>query len=264
MCANVLDVALIRRLLARQRPMAEIIARSGATEEQVARVRRNFEIAPVKTPAGQMNWEPHKDELRRLYFEGHTASVVAERFGVTRNSVIGAWSRMPLPPRKRSPMTVRRRTPEEIKKRLETRRQKHAERVRAQRAAAAQAAGSVIPERRTQGAALASIIAAARQDPLATTIVDPAPTKDLVPILVKENGKLVANDRLKNSTCRWWVGEVLDPAAGFCPHTAVLGLPYCAEHAQRAFQPPTARRQRAAASAPKPERVPSFADAESD
>lgn len=260
--ATVLDVALIRRMLARHRPMAEILARSGATEEQVARVRRNFEIVPVKTPAGQMDWEPHKPELRRLYFEGHTATIVADRFGVSRNSVIGAWSRMNLPPRKRNPMTVRRRTPEEIQKRLETRRQKHAERVRAQRAEAAQEAARAVPERRTQGDALASIIAAARQDPLAPA-PDPTPSRDLVPILVRENGKLVANDRLKNSTCRWWVGEVLDPAAGFCPHTAVVGLPYCEAHARKAFQPPAARRPRAPA-APKPLRIPTFAEAESE
>ncbi len=252
MSAAVLDVDLIRRLLARNRPMAEIIERTGTTEEQVKRVARNFTIVPVKKPADQMDWEPHKDELRRLYFEGHTSTVVAERFGVTRNSVIGAWSRMNLPKRNKSRRAPRPPTAEEFKNRQETRRQQRAERKRA----AAAAKG----ERRTQGAALAAIdIATLRleQEPAAQT----APL-GVVPILVRENGKLVANDLLKNSTCRWWVGDPVDPNAGFCPHKAVVGLPYCEHHAARAFQPPAARRQRTATPVRKPERIPSFADAD--
>lgn len=206
-----------------------------------------------RTPAGQVMWAKHADDLRRFHREGRTSGWVAAHYGVTRNAIIGAWSRLGLPQRKmRTSYATRKMTPEEIEARKELRRQRRDERQRAQQSR------QLPPQRRTQGSILAQIHAAPEPSPAADT-----GSKPVVPILVQnEKGQIEANERLTSKTCRWWIGDVLDPRAGFCPEHKVEGLSYCQHHARIAFAAPTVRRPRAAP-APKPERIPTFADAES-
>lgn len=255
MAGTVLDVALIKRLLAKHRPIDEIVARTGASLEQVNVVRRNFDVPTLKRPT---KWGPHEAELRRMHAAGMTSGQVAAHYGVTRNSIISVWQRLGLHSdqytRRRRPVV---RTPEQEEARRLERLSKRAERERIKRAERRGADTDTAP-RRTQGTILAEIHA--KPDEIAA--IEDAPQKPVVPILVlDERGKIVANERLKSSTCRWYIGDPTHPGSGFCPEKAVSGLPYCEAHAKRAFQPPTVRRPRQPA-APKPERVPTFADAE--
>ena len=41
---------------------------------------------------------------------------------------------------------------------------------------------------------------------------------------------------LKPSQCRWPIGDPRDKDFGFCGSTADVGVPYCTEHAQAAYQ----------------------------
>lgn len=215
-----------------------------------------------RTPAGAAIWEPHEAVLRRFHEAGRTAQWVADYFGqgVTKNAIVGAWSRLQLPGRKRpATYTTRTATPEEIEARLEARRQQRNARQRVARDQKRAPAADATPQRRTQ----ASILADIHAKPLDPSPAPASAGEPLVPILVhNEMGQLEANERLTNKTCRWYVGDPAHQGSGFCPETKVVGLPYCEAHARRAFAPPTVRRPRAAPSQ-KPERISTFADAES-
>lgn len=80
--------------------------------------------------------------------------------------------------------------------------------------------------------------------PLASFPTAPLPKEDPTP------AKLVSLLDLTESSCRWPYG---DPVQGFCGCTKVIGLPYCIDHARRAFRFPEA--QRPAIEVEKKERV---------
>lgn len=253
--ATVLDVALIRRLLAKRRPMAEIMERSGASVEQIERVGRAFPDLKIKPPS---KWADRAHELRRFHAAGKTSGEVAAHYGVTRNAIIGAWSRLGL----RSDQGGRRRiirTPEQYEALRLERLSRRAEREREKRAAAREASGNTAP-RRTQSSILSELFARNAEMPMS----DDVPPHDVIPILARDAlGKIIANPALTDATCRYVLGDPRHPASGFCPNKKVSGLSYCTVHSALVYAPPTVRRPRAPAS-PKPERVPTFADAESD
>ena len=43
---------------------------------------------------------------------------------------------------------------------------------------------------------------------------------------------------LTERMCRWPIGDPKDPGFRFCGRTRDTGLPYCTEHAAKAYQPP--------------------------
>jgi len=47
---------------------------------------------------------------------------------------------------------------------------------------------------------------------------------------------------LTERMCKWPLGDPKDPDFHFCGKQSVSGLPYCAEHAAVAYQPPTKKR----------------------
>lgn len=47
---------------------------------------------------------------------------------------------------------------------------------------------------------------------------------------------------LTDKCCRWPIGDPLRPGFHFCGQPKVLGLPYCAAHARKAYQAPQPRR----------------------
>jgi GcrA cell cycle regulator len=64
---------------------------------------------------------------------------------------------------------------------------------------------------------------------------------------IEEDNDIAVADRVKlvdltEHSCRFPIGDPQTPEFGFCPHEKVPGLQYCKKHAQRAFQPPQARR----------------------
>lgn len=48
----------------------------------------------------------------------------------------------------------------------------------------------------------------------------------------------VALDDLAHDGCRYPLGDPREPGFGFCPDKAFPGVPYCAAHAKRCYQPP--------------------------
>jgi len=48
---------------------------------------------------------------------------------------------------------------------------------------------------------------------------------------------------LRESTCRWPLGDPTTPEFRYCGGRAISGLPYCAHHSQLAYQPATERKR---------------------
>src|SRR5215213_1085709 len=48
---------------------------------------------------------------------------------------------------------------------------------------------------------------------------------------------------LREGVCRWPLGDPTTPAFRYCGARAAEGLPYCAHHAQMAYQPATERKR---------------------
>ncbi len=48
---------------------------------------------------------------------------------------------------------------------------------------------------------------------------------------------------LRESMCRWPIGDPTNPEFRFCGGRSITGLPYCPEHAQVAYQPAADRRR---------------------
>jgi GcrA cell cycle regulator len=167
-----------------------------------------------------MGWtEERVAELKKLWAEGHSASQIAKRLGsVTRNAVIGKVHRLglsgratPSRPVKRPPRLARPKPQTQI----------------APRAPAAQArpaAGSL-----------------ALREPAPVEVQEDA---NIEPKRLP-NGDMVTVMTVKDTMCKWPIGDPADAAFGFCGRGCESGAPYCAEHARIAFQPAKKRERRA-------------------
>ncbi|MFN7056637.1 GcrA family cell cycle regulator [Hyphomonas sp.] len=169
-----------------------------------------------------MSWTDERiSVLKKLWAEGHSASQIAKQLGgVTRNAVIGKVHRLglsgratPSRPVKRPPRLARpkpRFTPE----------------------TAVTAAASPAPAARPLAAA--EIAAAPVQAPAVLAKLPPLPLDDGTPATILT---------LRDSMCKWPIGDPADPKFAFCGRKADCG-PYCAEHASVAFQPARKRDSR--------------------
>lgn len=157
-------------------------------------------------PGGLRTWNDERDaELRRLWAWGWTSGKIAQRFGVSRNSVIGRVHRLKLAKRvnpcgKGRPLSM---TPDAVRMRAE---RKKAKMGREEACAARKA-------RRK----------AARPSPPPKAPPEPKP--------VREPSRRLSSDV---RTCQWtdsnhapWV---------FCGKPAAYGSSWCAEHYHRVFQ----------------------------
>lgn len=83
-----------------------------------------------------------------------------------------------------------------------------------------------------------------------------APLHQRKTILVKQDGKVFANDKLTQSCCRWGIGDPAEKDFHFCGAQTIPGLAYCEQHARRAYQAnPITVAERL-----RPSRVPTFRD----
>jgi GcrA cell cycle regulator len=167
-----------------------------------------------------MGWtEERVAELKKLWAEGHSASQIAKRLGsVTRNAVIGKVHRLglsgratPSRPVKRPPRLARPKPPQVQ---------------RPVQAATPRAAGAL----------------AVRPEPAHTHIT--AAEANIEPQRLP-NGDMVTVLTVKDSMCKWPIGDPADANFGFCGHGTSENSPYCAEHARVAFQPAKKRERRA-------------------
>jgi GcrA cell cycle regulator len=103
-----------------------------------------------------------------------------------------------------------------------------------------------------------------QNDPVLTpTMVDPQPAEEpketrpreeaLVPAQKLEQtrrqevvvplSKRVTIMELREAMCRWPLGDPTTPEFRYCGAQAIMGLPYCAHHAQVAYQPAAERKR---------------------
>ena len=158
-----------------------------------------------------MSWtEERVSALKKLWAEGHSASQIAKQLGgVTRNAVIGKVHRLglsgratPSRPVKRPPRLARPKP-------------------RVMPDGSVKVATPQVPER-------------AVEQPR-TAIERPVAVAPLPP-LTQADGEPATILTLRDSMCKWPIGDPADPKFAFCGRKADCG-PYCAEHAKVAFQP---------------------------
>jgi GcrA cell cycle regulator len=172
-----------------------------------------------------MNWKDPAiaARLEELWNAGHSCSVIARMMGedVTRNAVIGAVRRADLPFRGYRPGGVVA---------------KHS--IGSTSRSMSQVLGGKIARKKVSNGKGKPFTLRDRVPPM-TIIADPTP----LPPPSADDKARVSFDELENHHCRW---IVLTEAAGpyvkqFCGFQKKNGLPYCEEHARRAFAPPQVR-----------------------
>ncbi|MEM6410287.1 MAG: GcrA family cell cycle regulator [Pseudomonadota bacterium] len=163
-----------------------------------------------------MAWtEDRVDVLKKLWAEGHSASQIAKQLGgVTRNAVIGKVHRLGLSGRA-TPSRPVKRPP----------------RLARPKPQFSPAGGARMVEAKDKQQSSERAIAAAEKAALAA--LQPLPLKD---------GEAATILTIRDSMCKWPIGDPADPKFAFCGRKAECG-PYCKEHAKVAFQP-AKRRER--------------------
>ena len=157
-----------------------------------------------------MSWNDERVELlSKLWLEGRSASQIAAELGlgVTRNAVIGKVHRLGLSGRVKMPA------------------QPLANRLRA-RSAAKPEDGAALPPEPT----LKPIEPALPMAPRTAEVVIPFSTR-------------VTIMDLRDTMCRWPLGDPTSADFRYCGHRSGPLGPYCDEHAQLAFQPTQERRR---------------------
>lgn len=166
-----------------------------------------------------MAWTDERVEiLTKLWAEGLSASQIANRLGgVTRNAVIGKVHRLGLSGRT---TTSRAKAPRP--------------RRRASSKPAGRGGGATL---RTHG----NVALKAYFDPDAEVEPDlaPAPIEELF-IPVSQRASILT---LKETMCRWPIGDPGDEEFHFCGRSSDQGVPYCEFHSRIAYQPAQARRR---------------------
>ncbi len=171
-----------------------------------------------------MAWtEDRVEVLKKLWAEGLSASQIANRLGgVTRNAVIGKVHRLGLSGR----ATTSRAKAPRPRRRLDPKTD-----------------GQARPHLPTNGAiALKPIY---DEEPEADVELAPSPVEDLV-VPISQRATIIS---LKESMCRWPIGDPGDKDFHFCGRSSPPGIPYCEHHAQIAYQPVHARRRDRSAAA---------------
>lgn len=161
------------------------------------------------------SWTDDRVELlRRLWEDGLSASQIASQLtGVTRNAVIGKVHRLGLSGRVKAgePVaTVRKKNPRE-------------------------AEPEIIAEEATLQPEMASIAATAE----AASVPQPAAP---VAVALAVTRRVTIMD-LRESMCRWPLGDPTSTDFHYCGDRSITGLPYCTHHAEIAYQPAAERKR---------------------
>jgi GcrA cell cycle regulator len=169
-----------------------------------------------------MGWtEERVAELKKLWAEGHSASQIAKKLGsVTRNAVIGKVHRLGLSGRATPSRPVKR--PPRLA------------RPKPQAPAATRPNVAAAPRPAAGSLALREPVAQAPVEADANVEPKRLPNGDMVTVMT-----------VKDSMCKWPIGDPADATFGFCGRSSDGSSPYCAEHARVAFQPAKKRERRA-------------------
>ena len=181
-----------------------------------------------------MSWTDERvEKLKELWGEGKSASQIAKALGgVTRNAVIGKVHRLGLSNRGAA-------AGDEAKPAKSA---KSSRSTKAKEAASAPEAPKPAPVART-----APVIRDATQ-PRAPGL--PTPEEQAARATLAEIEKMAKKLdllSLTERTCKWPIGDPTEEDFHFCGLPSVAGKPYCEHHVAVAFQPMSARRDRARA-----------------
>lgn len=163
--------------------------------------------------------EARVELLKKLWAEGLSASqIAAEMGGVTRNAVIGKVHRLGLSGRAKSPSSNAPRA-----RKTPTRAPSH-------------------PLGHGHGHSIRGNTALA---PMLRLDVDPFAEEAPIPRddVVVPMSERVTIMELRESMCRWPLGDPTKEEFRFCGGRSAIGMPYCAYHARIAYQPPADRRR---------------------
>ncbi|WP_210496833.1 GcrA family cell cycle regulator [Microvirga antarctica] len=164
-----------------------------------------------------LTWTDERVELlRKLWTDGLSASQIATELGnVTRNAVIGKVHRLGLSGREKD---------------------KAAAAQRPRKAARAPSAPVAIPPQNRSNVVLAPVPRPA--------VVHEAPVlpveDDEIGVPVSERVTIM---ELRESMCRWPMGDPTKAEFRFCGARSIGGLPYCDHHARIAYQPVADRKR---------------------
>ncbi len=184
-----------------------------------------------------MSWTDERvEQLRKLWLDGKSASQIAAELanGITRNAVIGKVHRLGLSGRVKSPGQP-------------------APRPRPARTQSSSHSGGGSGMGVTLGAAAAQRSQAATRPSMpmtrGATALAYSPRADVEPVLrpveevVIPMSERVTIMELKESMCRWPLGDPATPEFRYCGSKSPVGDTYCANHARIAYQPTQDRRR---------------------
>ncbi len=160
-----------------------------------------------------MSWTDERvDLLRKLWLEGLSASQIAAELshGITRNAVIGKVHRLGLSGRVKAPTAA---APRQRTRPQPTRQQPR----------------TVAPVTRGNVALAFRPVEAPEPMPVEDVVI---PMSEMVTIM-----------ELRESMCRWPVGDPTTPEFRFCGSRTPATGPYCGHHARIAYQPAQDRRR---------------------
>jgi GcrA cell cycle regulator len=151
--------------------------------------------------------------LRRLWEDGQSASKIAAQLGgVTRNAVIGKVHRLGLAGRLRA-----------------------GEDGTSAKAVEIETAIAVVEAEAPEPVAILSHRPAPDFPP-------PAAAVPIEPVAIPLSQRVTIMD-LRESMCRWPLGDPTTPDFRFCGARSITGLPYCTHHAEIAYQPAAERKR---------------------
>jgi GcrA cell cycle regulator len=175
-----------------------------------------------------MSWTDERVELlRKLWSDGLSASQVAAELGpgITRNAVIGKIHRLGLAERAKTAAAPRPRA-----------------------AKAARPQGATVASAPRSGGHVVHGNVALAFATQAVVVARVAPEEEVV-IPMSERVTLM---ELRESMCRWPMGDPTTPEFRFCgAHSPIGSGPYCSHHARVAYQPAQDRRRNRDLKAPR-------------
>ncbi len=166
--------------------------------------------------AGATWTDERVERLKKLWADGLSASQIAGELGnVTRNAVIGKVHRLGLSGR------------------------------------AKDKAASAAPQRPRKAARTPSAPAPIAPQPHINVVSAPIPLQPVMEeseVLAEDDMAVPASERvtimdLRESMCRWPMGDPTKPEFRFCGARSITGLPYCTHHARIAYQPVADRKR---------------------
>jgi GcrA cell cycle regulator len=159
-----------------------------------------------------MDWTAEAIErLKALWAEGHSTAEIGRRMGISKNAVVGKAHRLSLPAR---PSPIRREALASAPRPAQPRMPRP----------------PVAPRSTLPPVSVAAPVMAA-----------PPPQPAPQPAIVRSFPRLSSA-----RTCCWPIGEPGQPGFRFCVSDAIVGKPYCPEHASVAYVKARDRREDAA------------------